>query len=149
MGRTRLQVSTRLITHIVLIAQQNTCHSIVRIPILRPCDGLWQSFPLLLFPSCYNSDCDCAKLSSPAKISMGINGNSAGCQPNRLIGLGPKMFEFHYPRQHFYRQPANVTWLRIWLKKNNSIVNSYCIWTCSYSLGFRKMQRLKKNTSML
>lgn len=85
-----------------------TCHSSVMIPVLSPCDCLWQQFALLLSPSSYHSDCDCAKLSSPAKISMGINGNSVGCQLNRLTGLVPKMFEFHYPRQYFLRQPANV-----------------------------------------
>lgn len=35
------------------------------------------------------------------KISIGINGNSGGCQPNIHTGLVLTLFEFHYPQQYF------------------------------------------------
>lgn len=86
---------------------------------------------------------------SLAMTDSTFNRNCAGCWPNTLIWLTPKMFEFHYPRQ-----PANDTKPPEHVGQSNkqtnkNIINSYCIWTCTHSLSFRKMQRLKNNPSVL
>lgn len=98
--------------HISHIRFFYTCHSNVLIPVPSPCDNHFLPCFLLLV----TSQTVTATLSSPANISMGINENRAGCQPNRLAGLVPKMLESDYPIGNILNAScicygSMVTWL--------------------------------------
>lgn len=108
----------RLIVSCFFLGWVSTCQSSIKILAVNPCDGLWQSFPSLLSPSCSHPDCDCAKLSSPATNSMGINGTSVQCQADSL-GCYPTCLSSITPGDIF--KGKLQLWGRFWIVRVSTL----------------------------